>query len=157
MSFSKSLLLVVGLDAFRPAAAQKSDYPVPAVPFTQVKLTDSFWLPRLKITTDVTIPASFQRCESTSRVKSFELAVAHQGKFATVFLFDGSDIYKTIEGRSYSLSVYPDAKPAAYIDKLIKKVGAAQEPDGYLSRPAPLTPPARNPGPAKSAGKRNAN
>ncbi|RZL12833.1 MAG: glycoside hydrolase family 127 protein, partial [Hymenobacter sp.] len=132
MSSSKSLLLLLGLGAFRPAAAQKLDYPVRAVPFTQVKLTDNFWLPRLKTNTDVTIPASFARCESTSRVKNFEMAAAHQGKFATVFPFDDTDIYKTIEGASYSLSVYPDAKLSAYVDGLITKVAAAQEPDGYL-------------------------
>ncbi|MGI4820369.1 MAG: glycoside hydrolase family 127 protein [Janthinobacterium lividum] len=129
---TKSLLLALGLGWSSLALAQKSDYPIQAVPFTQVKLTDNFWLPRLKTNTDVTIPASFQRCESTNRVKNFEMAAAHQGKFATTFPFDDTDIYKTIEGASYSLSVYPDAKLDAYVDELIKKVGAAQEPDGYL-------------------------
>ncbi|MDO7886873.1 glycoside hydrolase family 127 protein [Hymenobacter cheonanensis] len=129
---TKPFLLALGLAAVLPAAAQQSDYPIQAVPFTQVKLTDSFWLPRLKTTTDVTIPASFARCESTNRVKNFEMAAARQGKFATVFPFDDTDIYKTIEGASYSLSVYPDAKLSAYLDELIAKVGAAQEPDGYL-------------------------
>lgn len=129
---TKSLLLALGLGWSTMAQAQKSDYPIQAVPFTQVKLTDNFWLPRLKTNTDVTIPASFQRCESTNRVKNFEMAAAHQGKFATTFPFDDTDIYKTIEGASYSLSVYPDAKLSAYLDELIAKVGAAQEPDGYL-------------------------
>ena len=132
MTSTKPLLLALSLSATLPAAAQKLDYPIQAVPFTQVKLTDSFWLPRLKTNTDVTIPASFARCESTNRVKNFEMAAARQGKFATKFPFDDTDIYKTIEGASYSLSVYPDAKLSAYLDELIVKVGAAQEPDGYL-------------------------
>lgn len=128
----KFFLLALGLAPALPVAAQQADYPIQAVPFTQVKLTDSFWLPRLKTNTDVTIPASFARCESTNRVKNFEMAAARQGKFATVYPFDDTDIYKTIEGASYSLSVYPDKKLDAYVDELIKKVGAAQEPDGYL-------------------------
>ena len=128
----KSFLLALGLGASFATQAQKLDYPLQAVPFTRVKLTDSFWLPRLKTNTDVTIPASFARCESTNRVKNFEMAAAHEGKFATTFPFDDTDIYKTIEGASYSLSVYPDAKLSAYLDELIAKVGAAQEPDGYL-------------------------
>ena len=111
---------------------QRTDYPIQAVSFTKVKLTDNFWLPRLKTNTDVTIPASFARCEATHRVKNFEMAAAHSGKFATKFPFDDTDIYKTIEGASYSLSAYPDARLEAYIDSLIAKVGAAQEPDGYL-------------------------
>ncbi len=129
---NKHLLLLLGLGASAAAQAQRLDYPIQAVPFTQVKLTDYFWLPRLRTNTDVTIPASFQRCESTQRVHNFEMAAARQGKFATAFPFDDTDIYKTIEGASYSLSLYPDAKLNTYLDELIAKVGAAQEPDGYL-------------------------
>ena len=66
-------LAVAGLLA-TPGVAQsvkRSDYPIQAVAFTKVKLADNFWLPRLKTNTDVTIPASFQRCEATNRVKNF--------------------------------------------------------------------------------------
>ncbi|GGF01853.1 glycoside hydrolase family 127 protein [Hymenobacter cavernae] len=122
--------LTLGLST--AALAQHSDYPIQAVSFTKVKLTDNFWLPRLKTNTDVTIPASFQRCQATNRVKNFEMAAAKKGKFATTFPFDDTDIYKTIEGASYSMSLYPDEKLGAYVDALIAKVAAAQEPDGYL-------------------------
>ncbi|GAB2864105.1 glycoside hydrolase family 127 protein [Hymenobacter ruber] len=133
MTTSNIFLLVLGLGTtMRAQAQQTADYPIQAVPFTKVKLTDSFWLLRLKTNTDVTIPASFARCEATNRVKNFEMAAAKSGKFATVYPFDDTDIYKTIEGASYSMSVYPDARLDAYVDELIKKVGAAQEPDGYL-------------------------
>ena len=122
-------LLVLGFAARAQAVA---DYPIRPVPFTQVKLADNFWLPRLKTNTDVTIPASFQRCEATNRVKNFEMAAAKSGKFATTFPFDDTDIYKTIEGAAYSLSLYPDEHLKEYVDALIAKVAAAQEPDGYL-------------------------
>lgn len=112
--------------------AQKKDYPIQAVPFTSVKLTDNFWLPRIKMNATVTIPASFERCESTGRVKNFVMAANHSGKFCTIYPFDDTDIYKTIEGASYSLSLFPDAKLAAYLDSLITIIGKAQEPDGYL-------------------------
>ena len=127
-----SLLLALGLGAALRAGAQRADYPIQAVPFTKVKLTDSFWQPRLKTNTDVTIPASFQRCEATNRVKNFEMAASHAGKFATTFPFDDTDIYKTLEGAAYSLSLHQDNALAAYLDVLIEKVGKAQEPDGYL-------------------------
>ena len=112
--------------------AQKKDYPIQGVNFTAVKFTDQFWLPRLKKNHNITIPASFERCESTGRVKNFEMAAARSGKFCTTFPFDDTDIYKTIEGASFSLSLFPDKKLEAYIDTLISKVGKAQEPDGYL-------------------------
>src|SRR6516225_580120 len=112
--------------------AQNKDYTYVAVPFTSVKLTDNFWLPRLKTNAEVTIPASFARCESTGRVKNFEMAATHTVKFCTVYPFDDTDIYKTIEGASYSLAVHPDPALARYLDSLIAIVGKAQEPDGYL-------------------------
>ncbi|MEP6616198.1 MAG: beta-L-arabinofuranosidase domain-containing protein [Ginsengibacter sp.] len=112
--------------------AQSKDYAIKSVPFTKVKLMDNFWLPRIKTNAAVTIPASFDRCESTGRVKNFEMAAARNGKFCTLYPFDDSDVYKTIEGASYSISILPDAGVDKYLDSLIIKIGKAQEPDGYL-------------------------
>ena len=122
------------------ASGQVKDYPVKSVSFTAVHVTDNFWLPRLRTNHHVTIPASFARCESTGRVKNFEMAAAHSGKFCTTFPFDDTDIYKTIEGASFSLSLFPDKKLEAYIDSLIIKIGKAQEPDGYLYTARTINP-----------------
>ncbi|MEO6720966.1 MAG: glycoside hydrolase family 127 protein [Ferruginibacter sp.] len=111
---------------------QQKDYPIQAVPFTQVKLTDNFWLPRIEINRTVTIPASFERCQSTGRVKNFVMAAEKKGKFCTTFPFDDTDIYKTLEGAAFSLAVHPDSKLDAYLDSLITIIAKAQEPDGYL-------------------------
>ncbi|MBC7588496.1 MAG: glycoside hydrolase family 127 protein, partial [Chitinophagaceae bacterium] len=127
----KSVCSILFLIAFAVAAQQK-DYAIQAVDFTQVKLTDKFWLPRIETNRTVTIPASFARCESTGRVKNFVMAAKKEGKFCTVYPFDDTDIYKTIEGASYSLATYPDKKLEAYMDNLITIIGNAQEPDGYL-------------------------
>ncbi len=129
----KYLLLIVGWIMLSVnGLAQQRDYPFTPVPFTNVHLSDNFWLPRIKVNHTVTIPASFERCENTGRVKNFEMAAAHTGKFCTRYPFDDTDIYKTIEGASFSLSLFPDPKLSAYIDTLIEKVAKAQEPDGYL-------------------------
>jgi len=119
---------------------QKKDYPIQAIPFKDVKLSDNFWLPRLKINETVTIPASFERCEKTGRVKNFVMAAERSGKFCTLYPFDDTDIYKTIEGAAYSLSLFPDAKLEKYVDSLITIVGAAQEPDGYLYTARTINP-----------------
>src|SRR5687768_6138218 len=128
----KKLMFAVAIASANTLLAQPKDYPVQAVNFTAVHFTDSFWLPRMKVNHTVTIPASFARCESTGRVKNFDMAAAHSGQFCTTFPFDDTDIYKTIEGASFSLSLFPDKKLEAYMDSLILKVGKAQEPDGYL-------------------------
>ncbi len=121
------------------AAAPDHDYPFKPVPFTAVHLTDSFWAPKIETNRTVTIPYAFKECELTGRVANFEHAAeALRGELGTShpklpgYPFDDTDIYKIIEGASYTLSVQPDPKLDAYVDNLISKVAAAQEKDGYL-------------------------
>ena len=135
------LLTAVSLSAY----AQNRDYPIRPVPFTSVKLSDKFWTSRIETNRTVTIPASFKRCDSTGRIKNFVMAAEHKGKFCTVYPFDDTDIYKTIEGASYSLAEHPDPKLQAYLDSLIMIVGKAQEPDGYLYTARTIDP--LHPGP----------
>lgn len=109
------------------------DYPVRPVPFTDVQFTDNFWMPRMEINRRVTIPYAFQQCEETGRIKNFELAGGRgEGGFCSRYPFDDSDVYKIIEGASYSLKVYPDPELDKYLDDLIAKIASAQEGDGYL-------------------------
>lgn len=128
----KSYILLSLLFFSAAVNGQQKDYAVQGVDFTKVKLNDKFWLPRIEINRTVTIPASFERCENTGRIKNFVMAAEKKGKFCTVYPFDDTDIYKTIEGASFSLAVHPDAKMEAYVDSLINIIGKAQEPDGYL-------------------------
>jgi DUF1680 family protein len=122
---------------FAALAKDKPDYPVQPVPFTAVKLNDVFWAPRIETNRKVTIPAAFQKCEESGRVNNFERAAqalrgeAHDMK-APGYPFDDTDLYKVIEGASYVLSVQPDPKLDAYVDGMIAKIAAAQEPDGYI-------------------------
>jgi DUF1680 family protein len=141
-SIMKKLMFAVAIASTNTLLAQPKDYPVQAVNFTAVHFTDNFWMPRMKINHTVTIPASFARCESTGRVKNFDMAAAHSGKFCTTFPFDDTDIYKTIEGASFSLSLFPDKKMELYIDSLINIVAKAQEPDGYLYTARTINPQA---------------
>jgi DUF1680 family protein len=109
------------------------DYPIQPVPFTSVKLTDDFWAPRIMKNAGVTIPIAFSYCESSGRIKNFEIAGGiDTGSFQTLYPFDDSDVFKIIEGASYSLQTFPDPKLEGYLDTLIWKIGLAQEDDGYL-------------------------
>ena len=73
-----SILLLINCSSF--LFAQQKDYSIQSVPFTQVKLTDNFWLPRIETNRTVTIPASFERCENTGRVKNFVMAAGAKRK-----------------------------------------------------------------------------
>jgi uncharacterized protein len=113
------------------------DYPVQPVPFTAVHVDDIFWSPRIETNRTVTIPFAFGKCEETGRVGNFVRAAAvlrgeQADRAIPPYPFDDTDVYKVIEGASYTLSVQHDPKLETYIDGLIEKIAAAQEPDGYL-------------------------
>ena len=84
------------------------DYPITPVLFTGVRFNDQFWLPRLKINREVSIPFNFAKSEETGRIDNFTKAAGlmegpHEGIF-----YDDSDVFKVIEGAAYSLHLHPD-------------------------------------------------
>jgi len=102
------------------------DYNIQGVPFNRVSINDQFWLPKIETNRTVTIPSSFKKCEETGRVENFVLAAKKTGKFLTTFPFDDTDIYKIIEGASFSMSVHPDPALDKYVDSLINLVAKAR-------------------------------
>ena len=108
-------------------------YPVGPVPFTSVHVNDNFWAPRIRTNHEVTIPIAIQKCRETGRIKNFKIAgKLEKGSFCSLYPFDDSDIYKIIEGASFTLQTTPDPNLSLSIDTLIYYIGLAQEPDGYL-------------------------
>jgi DUF1680 family protein len=119
-------------------SALSKDYPVKPVPFTAVHFNDAFWLPRIETNRKITIPFAFQKSKETGREYNFERAAAAlrgeavADKTPPGYPFDDTDLYKIIEGAAYTLSVVPDPELEKYVDGLVRKIAAAQEPDGYL-------------------------
>ncbi len=111
---------------------EKKDYPVQPVPFTNVKIADEFWSPRLETNRTVTIPYDFKKCKETHRIRNFEVAAGLTEAPFVGIRFNDSDVFKVIEGASYSLHLHPDPELEAYLDEVIAKIAAAQEEDGYL-------------------------
>ena len=138
---SALLFSMIGGGAYAQKESKAHGYPIDPVPFTSVKVTDSFWGQRLKASREVTIPLAFSKCEETGRYKNFEMA-AHPSddNKVTGYSFDDTDVYKTIEGASYLLQTYPDKKLKKYIDSVLVIVAAAQEPDGYLYTSRTMNP-----------------
>ena len=155
MNMRRFTAIICLLTGFMGTAFAQSGYPYTQVPFTSVKITPgTFWGDRIRAAREVTIPLAFSKCESEHRYKNFEMAAytlqhpGHPGlqtpewnvaKFMG-FSFDDTDVYKTIEGASYVLQTFPDAKLKAYIDSVLDVVGAAQESDGYLYTARTINP-----------------
>lgn len=151
-----SLLFAVALlPSPQNAMAQSNGYPYRQVPFINVSISkNSFWGNRLKAAREVTIPLALSKCASEHRYKNFEMAaytLQHPGhkelqtpewdvsRFMG-FPFDDTDVYKTIEGASYSLQTFPDKRLEAQLDSVLDIVAAAQEPDGYLYTARTINP-----------------
>ena len=127
-----ALLAVAGCGPQPETPSSSDSARLKAVPFTAVQIDDSFWRPRIETNRTVTIPTNFEKSEETGRISNFARAGGlekgpHQGKH-----YDDSDVFKIIEGASYSLAQTPDPELDAYLDGLIAKIAAAQEDDGYL-------------------------
>lgn len=136
-----SLALFAGLVAVAVHAA--SDYPVKPVPFTDVRITGGVLQARQATNSAVTLPFALGQCESSKRLVNFDLAAEtmrrraagetnFQNKPPTQYPFDDSDVFKALEGAAFCLSVQPDPAVAAQAEAIIKRIAAAQEPDGYL-------------------------
>ena len=126
LSFLTALFLI-------PAVTHAaSDYPFQPVPLKQVAILDGFWLPRFETNRLVTVWADFTKSEETGRISNFARAGKLEAGGFRGIPFDDSDVYKIVEGASYTLATHPDTKLDAYLDALIAKIAAAQEPDGYL-------------------------
>src|ERR1035437_6821023 len=86
------------------AQSNTKNQSISGVAFNKVSLNDQFWLPKIEINRTVTIPASFKKCEETGRVENFVLAAEKRGKLQSTYPFDDTDVYKIIEGASYSMN-----------------------------------------------------
>ena len=139
------LTLAVAISTGMTAQDKNGGYNITQVPFTKVKVAqNTFWGQRLQASQDVTIPLAFSKNEETGRYSNFSNAAEHLKDPSKVFeikegtfSFDDTDPYKTIEGASYLLQTYPNAKFKGgrldkYVDSVIAVIASGQEPDGYL-------------------------
>jgi DUF1680 family protein len=137
-----------------PAAEGTRGYPIRPVPFTAVRLTDQFWSTRVETNRAVTIPFGFRKSEEEGRIRNFETAAGlRKGEYEGKMPFDDTDVYKLIEGAAYSLQSHPDPELDRFLDGIIAKIAAAQEPDGYLTTYKTIDP-TKSPAPWLKPGPR---
>ena len=133
------------------AQDKNGGYPITQVPFTKVKVApNTFWGQRLQASQDVTIPLAFSKSEETGRYTNFSNAAEHLKDPSKVFAikegtfsFDDTDPYKTIEGASYLLQTYPNAKFKGgrldkYVDSVIAVI-ASSAGNGWKTSPMSST------------------
>lgn len=104
------------------------------VQFDKVKIVDNFWSPRLKAHSQNTLKTCIAQMEdSTKRIQNFIRAAGDQvGKHEGIY-FDDSDVYKAMEGLSYSLVNNPNPYYEELLDRWIDYIARAQMEDGYIN------------------------
>jgi uncharacterized protein len=100
--------------------------------FKQVKIADKFWNPRIETNHQQSLKAVLAKIEESGAVQNFAIAAGRaKGEFRGPFWAD-SDVYKWLEGASYTLALTPDPVLEKKVDEIIELIGSAQQKDGYL-------------------------
>ena len=105
---------------------------IASVSLKNVRLEDSFLLPRLEKCRTATIPSSIKRCEETGRLEAFKLNWK-EGLPNQPHIYWDSDVAKVMEGMAYILAIYPDKEMEKEYDDLVDLIVSAQGEDGYLN------------------------
>ena len=109
------------------------EYPIKAVPFSDVKSGKSFWQMRIETNRVATIPHLLKKCEDTGRINNYRVTIGVvTGEFRGIY-FNDSDLYKVIEGIGYSLNNAPDAGLEKFTDTIIRLISLSQQTNGYLN------------------------
>jgi len=130
----------------RPAEKPRPDYPASPVAFTDVRVKDGFWAPKMEVNRTVTVPFALRKNEETGRVDNFRKAAGLMKGSFQGRRFNDSDVYKVMEGAAYTLTLHPDPDLKKELDDLISIIGKAQEPDGYLYTTRTIDPAHPAPG-----------
>ena len=119
---------------FLSTSAKNPNYSVRSVSFDKVLITDSFWSSYLKAHATNILPTCIAQMEdSTQRINNFMKAAGLKDGQHEGIYFDDSDVYKAMEGISYSLMNNPNPKYEALLDRWIDFISKSQRPDGYLN------------------------
>ncbi len=124
------ILLLIGCQSSREGNRSLDIEPVD---FSQVRITDNFWSPRLDKHVTSTLPVCIDQIENkTGRMRNFENAALGTGEHSGIF-YDDSDVYKALEGIAYSLINNPDPELEQRADEWINLFEGAQQEDGYIN------------------------
>ncbi len=111
-----------------------------SVPLQNVHFEQGFWADRQLTNREKTIPAIYNKLESTGRLAAFDLDPNQTPPkhHSVIRKFYDSDSGKWLEAVGYSLRTHPDPALEQQADDLIDRMARAQQPDGYLNSYFPV-------------------
>ncbi len=79
------LFLLLSIGSVISAQSSYGDYPITPVSFSQVKISDGFWSPKIKTNHEVTIPIAYQKSLESGRIDNFLIAGGSKaGNFCSI-------------------------------------------------------------------------
>ena len=103
------------------------------VPFNEVTLDDSFWLPRLKTQKQTLVPFALEQTrpavDNLRKTANFLKGIPDELPFPHRYI--ASDLYKVMEGAAYLLTLERDTELERQMDEIIDYIAGAQQEDGY--------------------------
>ncbi len=100
----------------------------------RVRLDDTIWEPRRRLTITETLYSQHRLLEETGRMANFRRTAGKEaGGYVTRFYFDDSDVYKWLEAAAWAMATDPSDHLDQLIDEVVAELADAQRPDGYLN------------------------
>ena len=100
----------------------------------ETQIVGGFWAEMTARNREHTIPHILHWLDKAGWIGNFDAAVAgalpdaRRGRE-----FSDSEVYKALEAVAWQLAVSPDTRMAGVYDDFVRRIAAAQEPDGYLN------------------------
>ena len=98
----------------------------------QVRINDSFWLPRLDVNAKKAIFHQWKQLEETRCIDNFRIAAGEKDGFREGWFFADSDAYKWLDAASRIYALHPAPELAFLMEALISLIARTQTDDGYI-------------------------
>lgn len=102
------------------------------IPFSEVRIYDSFWSPRLEMNANLALDHQWQQLEQSGCIHNFRLLAENSKGFRRGWFFADSDAYKWLEAAVIGYAKNSNETLSKRIQELIALIQRAQAPDGYL-------------------------
>ncbi len=110
-----------------------SNEPLTPIPFQEVTLADSFWLPRLRTQKQTLVPFALEKTQpavdNLRKTANYLKGIPDDLPFPHRYI--ASDLYKVMEGAAYLLMLERDTALENRMDQIIDYIAGAQQDDGY--------------------------
>ena len=113
-----------GQEVFRATNSLRS------LPLKNIRVTDEFWAPKLRIYKDRTIPHSWKYM--AGELRALRAATGEQIQGELNGTWGEANLYKFLETVAHSLGQFPDPELEMRVDEIVEQLAKAQQQDGFI-------------------------